>query len=287
MLSRFIVPVAAVSIELVSPVRDAAAAQQDDSLAQHAPAAAIFRGRVIQLADSAPVGRADVWLISVDRHAFTDSTGEFRFDDVPAGPKLIEIRRLGLDVRRDMIVFAPGQEMVRTYALAGRATVLDTVRTTAAGGETYLSPRLRAFEQRRLSGQGGYFISDSVMRRNENSNLGMLGSGLPGVMLRSVYFKSKGGYISALISTRKPCAGLVILHSSECSMRPTCYVAIYLDGVLQYSTKLGIDPPDLAREYPISELAGAEYYAGGAAAPAGMHSDDDGCGSLWLWTRER
>jgi hypothetical protein len=25
----------------------------------------------------------------------------------------------------------------------------------------------------------------------------------------------------------------------------------------------------------------------GASSPAGMHVDDDGCGTLWLWTRER
>ena len=69
-----------------------------------------------------------------------------------------------------------------------------------------------------------------------------------------------------------------------------CYVAIYVDGTLYYRAQMaddGIPPPDLSHAFNVSDFTGAEFYAGGAAVPAGMHSDDDGCGSLWLWTRER
>jgi hypothetical protein len=38
----------------------------------------------------------------------------------------------------------------------------------------------------------------------------------------------------------------------------------------------------------VTDLAGIEYYAGGASMPIDMHSaTDEGCGSLWLWTREK
>jgi hypothetical protein len=267
------------------PIPAIARAQQRDSLRANPSASAVFRGRVVHRGDAMPLAGADVWLISVDRHESTDSGGAFRFDGVPPGLQLVEVRRVGLDVERDTIGLSSEHENVRTYALGHTTTTLDTMHTISMASK-YLSPRLQAFEERRLSGQGGYFISDSVMRRNENSNLADIGSRLPGVMVRSVLLKHKG-FISALISTRKPCAGLVLLHSPTCSIQPNCYVAIYLDGVLQYSTTLDTDPPDLSREFPINELAGAEYYAGGAASPAGMHSNDDGCGSLWLWTRER
>jgi hypothetical protein len=267
------------------PTPSIARAQQRDSLPANPPAPTVFRGRVIHRADATPVAGADVWVVSADRHESTDSSGAFRFDGLAPGLQLVEVRRVGLDVEHDTIGLSSDHENVRTYALGDETTTLDTVHTIA-GARKYLSPRLRAFEERRLSGQDGHFISDSVMRLNENSNLADIGSRLPGLMVRSVFLKHKG-FISALISTRKPCAGLVLLHSSTCAIQPNCFVAIYLDGVLQYSTTLGTDPPDLSREFPISELAGAEYYAGGAAAPAGMHSNDDGCGSLWLWTRER
>ena len=95
-----------------------------------------------------------------------------------------------------------------------------------------------------------------------------------------------GKVITALVSTRKPCAGLAILNSCK-GGAPNCYVAVYLDGVLQYSAKTAGAPPDFRTDYDLRNLAGVEYYAGGAAAPVAMHSDDDGCGSVWLWTRER
>src|SRR6185312_4205054 len=132
---------------------------------------------------------------------------------------------------------------------------------------------------------GAHFISDSTLRRNENTTLAnLVDSRVPGAMLKPMVVPGKG-YIMALVSTRKSCAGLALLHP-RCT-DPSCYVAIYLDGVLRFSSKLGLDPPDLSRDYNIGDLAGVEFYAGGAASPVGMHSDDDGCGSLWLWTRER
>ena len=59
---------------------------------------------------------------------------------------------------------------------------------------------------------------------------------------------------------------------------------------MYYTAKMadqGIAPPDISHAFNIPNLAGAEFYADGAASPTGMHSSDDGCGSLWLWTRER
>jgi hypothetical protein len=143
---------------------------------------------------------------------------------------------------------------------------------------------LQAFEERRLSGQGGRFISDSVFRRNENTTMGnLVASHVPGVSLVPRNFGMM------LVSTRKACKGLALIHSKACSEGiQDCYVAVYLDGVLYYSATMGgAAPPDLAKVFNPSDFAGAEYYADGASAPAGMHSSDDGCGSLWLWTRER
>ena len=101
-----------------------------------------------------------------------------------------------------------------------------------------------------------------------------------------------------LVSTRKNCAGFALLkdptdQSSNCHAHPNssdCYVAIYVDGILNFNAQMGrsgVAPPDLSKLIPVADLAGAEFYADGATAPAGMHSDDDGCGSLYLWTRER
>jgi len=237
------------------------------------------------------VAGADVWLASVDRHGTTDSSGAYRFDGLHPGPALIQVRHLGFDVARDTLNLSAAHENIRTYALTLQSTKLDTVRTRAPG-EKYISPHLRAFEERRLSGQGGHFVPDSVFRRNEGMTLAaLLASYIPGTTALAG---------KTLVSTRKACMGLTFLHNKACSAgAPDCYVTIYLDGALYYTPppaeavgaaengSIGSAPPDLTREVLVSNLAGAEYYADGTIAPSGMHSNDQGCGTLWLWTRER
>ena len=93
-----------------------------------------------------------------------------------------------------------------------------------------------------------------------------------------------------MASARKQCRGPVLLHT--CGGTPDCFVAIYVDGQLIFNAELAHkEPPsawpDLNSSYPVNVLAGAEFYSSAATAPVGMHVDDDGCGSLWLWTRER
>jgi hypothetical protein len=263
---------------LVVSASVSAAAQQRDSVVTASNTGGILRGRVVR-SDGTPILDADVWLIATDQHARTDSTGAFRVAGLAPRQELVEIRHLGFDVRRDTIMVSAEHENVRTYTLLPSGTTLDTVHTVA-GQQKYISGPLKRFEERRLSHQGGHFVSDSTFRRNENTTMAnLLESRISGVTLVSRNFGMM------LVSTRKPCKGLVFQNS--CKGVPNCYVAIYLDGTLYYSTKTGGSPPDLSKVFTPSDFAGAEYYADGGSAPAGMHSDDDGCGSLWLWTRER
>jgi hypothetical protein len=271
---------------LALPVNSLIAEQQVGARGARADSGAVFRGRVVQAVSGAPIAGADVWIISLEARGATDSAGAFLFRGLRAGLQLVEIRRVGYVVLHDTLRLASDHENVRTYALSAQSTTLDTVKTVAAARK-YLSPRLQAFEERRLSGQGGHFLSDSVFRRNENTTLGnLVESRVPGLTLL------RG---TTLVSTRKQCRGLVILgprKPSSCRSggAQDCYVAIYVDGTLYYRAEMadqGIPPPDFSRAFDVSNFAGAEFYADGAAAPASMHSDDDGCGSLWLWTRER
>jgi hypothetical protein len=239
----------------------------------------ILRGRVIRREGGTPITGVDIWAVSVNQHVSTDTAGGFRFVGLPVGQSLIQVRRLGFGVLRDTIQLSAEHENVRTYALEPSAADLDTMRTISPE-RRYISPQLRAFEQRRVSGQGGHFISDSVLRHNENSTLSnLIVSRMPGIT-------ALAGKV--LVSTRKACRGLVILGGGcAATTGQNCYVSIYLDGNLYYSPAQGVTPPDLTRVFPVSDIAGAEYYADGATAPMGMHSNDEGCGSLWLWTRER
>ena len=239
----------------------------------------VLRGFVASRNDSTPIRDADVWIISIDRHQSTDSTGAFRFVDLLPGTLLVEVRRIGYQAQRDTLTILPGTEVARRYALVPQGNVLDTVRTIAPA-QHYLSPNLRGFEERRASGQGGHFIADSVLRQNENSTLtNIVSARIPGVMM------SRG----VLVSSRKPCRGPVLQGKGCVGRGGDCYISVYIDGALLYQAQMadrGVSPPDLTK-LSVTQFAGVEFYAGGASAPMGMHPDDDGCGTLWLWTRER
>jgi hypothetical protein len=242
-----------------------------------------FSGVVVRQADAAPVTGADVWMITLDRHALADRTGTFAFTGLAPGAYLVEIRAIGFVARRDTVTLAAGQSLRRRYALTVQAVTLDTVHTIA-DQQRYLTAALRGFEERRLSGNGGHFISDSVLRHNENSTLAnIIRSRIPGVTFSGPY----------LVSSRKQCKGAVF--AGPCKAM-NCYVAVYIDGVLDFRSQMTDEVtntaqlrtiiPDLTR-INVSDYAGVEFYADAASAPIGMHSDDDGCGSLYLWTREK
>jgi Carboxypeptidase regulatory-like domain len=265
-----------------------AKAQRADTLAHDSASGvttARLRGVVTNQNGKTPVPGADVWMVSLDRRARTDSTGEFRVDGLPPGPLLIEIRHIGFDARRETITLDRGKETTQRFSLTPNAQPLDTVRSLAQEPQ-YISPSLRGFEQRRHSRQGGQFISDSVLRANENTTLANILGRIPGATITS---GPRGSRV--LVSTRKGCIGRAFTVCTH----PNCYVEIYIDGVMIYNPTMtekdpsnpALQPPDLAR-MGLTDFAGIEFYADAASMPIDMHSStDEGCGSLWLWTREK
>jgi hypothetical protein len=241
--------------------------------------AASLRGAVTRAGIGGAVAGADVWLPLLDRHATTDSAGAFTVDGLPAGPLLVQVRSIGYSVLRDTITITAGQETAHAYALFSRATQLDTVHTVASGTQ-HLSPGLRGFEDRRSTHGGGYFITDSTLRRFGDQPLSsIIMSRVAGVTM--VPGRSGASY---LVSARKPCSGAVLTHC----VSPNCYVTTYIDGVLAYSagSASGAEPPDIAR-INVNELAGVEFYSMTGTGPPEYNSTGSGCGTLLLWTRER
>lgn len=244
---------------------------------------AILRGRVTRDADSAGIANADVWLITLNVHVAADSNGRFAIVGIPPGVQFVQVRHVGYEPVRLTILLRAGEDTAMRFGLKSLVAQLDTVRTIAPQ-HRYLSPNLRAFEERRLSGMGGHFISDSVLRANEGRTLAnIIASRVPGATVAPGVRGS-----SVLISTRKQCRGPAMRMCTT----PDCYAAVYLDGVEIFNPGMADQkspqpPPDLSR-IQASDLSGVEFYAGSAAAPVDMQSSrSEGCGTLWLWTRER
>jgi hypothetical protein len=243
-------------------------------------APATFGGTVHRASDGSGVVGADVWLPALNQRTTTDSAGGFSLGELPAGPTLVQIRRVGYLVERDTLTLSRGQVVKRDYVLNAQATMLDTVRTVA-DRTRYNSSRLQQFETRRAAGNG-QFIAEDVFRGNDDRNLtSVILSRMAGLSLVPA---SRGGG-AYLVSTRKRCANSELLSGPNCM---PCFVTIYLDGTPLYDASRGgnAPPPDATR-FQNSDLAAAEYYAGGSTLPAGFGGTGSGCGTLLLWTRER
>jgi len=209
---------------------------------------------------------AEVTLAGMPRAVLTNMRGGFRIDALPPGRYALAIRHVGFRQFTDTIEVAAGQRLEREFVMTEQAQELDSVRVSAPETK-YLSPMLRGFEERRKAGRGGYFITDSLLRRNDERNMGgVVAASAPGVML-----------ISA--------AGYTYLASSRKGGK--CWVAVYIDGVRIYDATMGmISRPDFNR-IAVREYAAVEFYPGDASLPLQYSNRGSDCGTLLLWTRER
>lgn len=221
---------------------------------------------------------AEVRLTGLPRPVLTNSRGGFRVDALPPGRYALAIRHVGFRPLTDTIEVAAGQRLEREFVMTEQAQELDSVRISAP--ETrYISPNLRGFEERMKAGRGGYFITDSILRRNDERNVaGVVAARTPGVVIVSA-----AGY-TYLASSRK-CG--VAGASGSCKAGNTCWVSVYMDGIRIYDATMGaMSRPDFNR-IAVREYAAVEFYPSDASLPMQYSNRGSDCGTLLLWTRER
>jgi len=229
-------------------------------------------------------GGVEVRIPEINSGANTNYLGEFRITRIPPGRYLVTIRSVGYEPFSDSVTFVANQAVTREFVLKPIATQLDPVRTEASGAvKKYHSPMLNDFEERRLSGKGGYFVSDSVLRAKESERLPDVIGRIPG--LQKIPDRSMV-YIASSRSTGD--GGLVFQSVNKRPATVHCYVTIYIDGTLRWQgPDSQSNPPFDLNTILVSDLAGAEFYAGGASLPVQYTATGTSCGVLLLWTRER
>jgi len=245
--------------------------------------AATLLGTVLRDSAGEALGGAEVTIAGSSQRTVTNYQGGFRVNALPAGRYVLTIPHVGFAPLVDTVVLASGQRLEREYVMIAQPVALDSVRVTAPERK-YISPNLNAFEERRKSGRGGYFITDSLLRANDDRRLGGVIAGhVSGLALVS---KGASDYLA---STRKCGPGPTLL---TCGAGLTCWVAVYIDGIRIYDASMDVygrgspQRPDFAR-LNARDYAGVEFYAGGASTPIQYTSTGSDCGTLLLWTRER
>jgi hypothetical protein len=212
----------------------------------------------------------------------TNFAGEYHLGGITPGRYLVVATAVGLRSVGDSVSIAPGGTTYLDFVLATRAIVLDSVVSKAPAQRKYISPSLNAFEERRLSGSGGYFITDSILRKEEGRPLWeVIRAHVPGA---SMVFPPNS-FAVYLVSGRAPSNRVLI----EPAASKSCFPDVYLDGVsLAPATATATSSPtvDLTR-FLTPEIGAVEFYAGGASLPIQFNHTSSGCGALLLWSREK
>jgi hypothetical protein len=161
--------------------------------------------------------------------------------------------------------------------LMRRITELPPSIITSQPGSIHLSGFLRGFDERKKNAATGYFITDSLLRREENRTLAdVLRAHAPNVVI------GHDGRFGELLNRA-----------------PSCTIGegppqVYLDGVplaspIGLTSMRGNSTPlsfDLS-QFNVSDLGGIEWYSENSRLPVEFAHTSTRCGSLLLWTRER
>lgn len=229
------------------------------------------------------LGGAEVSIASLKRVTTTNYMGEFRMDGLPPGQYLVSVRHVGFLAAIDTVDVKAGVQTLRDYVLVPAPVQLDSVRVSAPERK-YISPALRGFEERRKTGFG-HFITDSVLRQHDAERMSDVIRRIPGLNLTA--------FRSAYYAESQHISGLTPVVWAEPWLKPKspkgCWITVYLDGTLLYNLSMGANGASATDfgHMNVTDLAGVEFYHGGASIPPQFNATDSGCGTLLLWTRER
>ena len=274
------------------------------ALAPVAETAAAQRGApiVVSVSDfdtGSPIADAEVSLADFRRLARSNSAGEARLVNVPAGTYEIRVRRLGYAAAS--VRFAMGSDSASvSIMLKESATGLDTVHVVASATTT---ERHRQFDARMRRGIGRFLGPDALERSSFLEFPIVAVQHFPGLALvtgragqwqlasrhgscgvDTTYENSVGGVRGEAQGSRLTGAGSgarqtvaeAATAQSSCFSDHPCHVKLFLD-----------DQPVAEQDINIvhtSELYGVEYYSTGNAPPRYQVSGA-ACGIILLWTK--
>ena len=221
-------------------------------------------GRLLGVFDDAtgqPVGGAEVLNLATQKKAVTSVTGAVSLAGLEPGVTVFHIRKIGYASRMQTVVVSPTDTASVTMVLKPLAQELPEVRTTAPNTAT---GKLSSFERHREAGMG-HFLTQAQLEKSEGRLTSYALRTIPGIRM-----VMRGGS-SAFVSTTR----------GAMSIGPTCLSAVMVDGIVVYRGTKGQTPFDINSIRP-EEMAGVEFYAGGASMPIEYRF---GCGLVVIWTR--
>lgn len=219
-------------------------------------------GRVVEYESGRPIEGARVDIGEGAQIARTDSNGYFALTDLRPGIHPLEISHLGLQTRRDVMLFEGGRAYQIEATLSADPIVLEGLRVQV---------RSRAVVRA---------LAEVMFRMGHNKHLGGIYFTRRDLDLRGNQPMSE--ILRSLVSVK-----IVKLNSAEylvglrgrrfCGSMPTMFV----DGV---KVATGKEPLDL-NMIPTMDIEIVEIYKSAASMPAEFGGSDGQCGAIAIWTR--
>jgi hypothetical protein len=208
------------------------------------------------------VSDAQVTVGGLRRRGRSDATGEVFITQIPAGNRLIELRRPGFAMARVAADFSGADTVRREIRMTAQAIELEGVVATSWGRSMRL--RNMGFYDRQRRGIGTFVTRE----RLDDLHL---------VHTRDVFRHVRGFLV-------RPVGPYEVVEGARGFGVAGCLPAIYLDGmrmvvrnVRDQSDALGLVGPD--------DIEAIEAYQGPASIPAEYNPLGNACGVILIWTR--
>jgi hypothetical protein len=223
-----------------------------------------YRLRVLGVFDSQsglPVEGAEVTDVFSHTTAVTTKTGTVSLAFLPEGGSMLRVQKIGFKPTTQVVVISPADTVAVTVLLEATVQALPTV-VTKDSAPVFLSPGMRAFEDRRKMGLGR-FITEAELRKNDSRSL-------------TNVVRQSGATVSC---TRYPPIKCFVVNPR--SGGSGCSLDVYLDGTLVID-----DFRDL-EQMRTDQMGAVEIYASTATVPVEYNKTGKGCGVMLLWSRVR
>jgi hypothetical protein len=229
----------------------AAALAAATASAQEAPSIVRVRGVVLDTAGF-PLGGAEVRAVGTVIVAITSDSGIFRVE-LPAGPIVFAVRRLGYEPSTFLATLRPGRTNGVTLVLQGTAHALPGVLVAEAREQTWL----RTFNQRSQNQQGTFITRADIEKARSRMTTDLLRRRVPSAQV-----------VNTRVGTR-----VYLRGNSARRCPPQLFV-----HTTPYSGELEDFPPDV--------IEALEIYAGSSEVPPELNIGRAMCGAIVIWTRD-
>jgi len=211
---------------------------------------------VVRDSSGAGIAGAEVGIAGTGLRAHTNSQGEFRLTNVPAGAVSVGVRRLGFVPAVASIVIAANETAAISVLVAPLAQSLAAI--IVRGDRRFEDyGRLAGFYQRRSRSSGGHFITREQIDQRNPAQLTDLFRNVPGARIYSSTFNN-----------------VVRFRGMRCAP------LVWLDGFPATAAEFDLDTLD---PYVVE---GIEVYLGVATVPPEFRWVRGGgsCGAIVIWT---